>query len=92
MIFGHVFEERGFEHRAVALAAAEQFATRGHGGVDPLVEPLGFFLVDHRADERVFVLGIAADQLFGFLDEARFEIVVDRFVNEDPLHADAALA
>ena len=82
---------RRFEHRAIALAAAKQFRAGLDRLLDPVVEALRFLLVDHRADEGLFVLGIAGDQFPGGGDEALAELVVDVGMHEDALDADAAL-
>ena len=86
------FEQGRLEHRAVALAAAEQGRALGHRLLDPAVEPLRLPSVDHRADEDVAVLGIAGDQRLGLRDQHVAEFVIDVVVDQDALDADAALA
>ena len=57
-----ILEQGRLEHRAVALAAAEQVRALLDRLLDPVVEPLRLLHVDHRADEDVAVLGVAGDQ------------------------------
>ena len=56
------------------------------------MQPACFAFGNHRADECVPFLGVTGDQAFGFFDQHRLELVIDAFVDDDPLHADAALA
>ena len=87
----HVFEQRGFEHVALAAAAGQQRGAAVDGIVNPSLEPARFLFRDHRPDEGIAVLGIARDQTLGLLDHHIAETVVHVFVNDDPLDADAAL-
>src|SRR5690606_3597731 len=87
----HGFEQGGIEHRAVAVAAAEQSATSGDRLVDPGFEPHCFVEMDHWADERVALLGVARYQGLCPGDQHVAETLVDLGMDNDALHSDTAL-
>src|SRR3546814_18786971 len=86
-----IFEQRRFEHGPLALAADEQRRTVRYRLLNPAIEPRGFLLGDHRADEGLAILGIARDQRLRLFDQHVAEPVVDVGVDDDTLHPAARL-
>ena len=88
---GHIFQQAGLEHIALAAATREQCRPGRDRVVDPALEPLGFLRRNHRADEGVALFGIARFERLHLGDEHVAETVVDFGVDDDALHMDAAL-
>ena len=89
---GHVLEERRVEEGALPLPAAEDAGAGVHGVLDPAVQTRRLLLRDHRPDVRLLLPRVSLHELARGRDQAVAEGVVDLFVDEDPLDADAALA
>src|SRR4249919_3928281 len=85
------FQQCGRQHVALARATGEDLgATLARGG-DPAFHALRRLVVDHRADERFLVVGVAHGQSGDGRLQLAPQLLVDGRMRVDPLHADAAL-
>ena len=63
-------DHRRLDHDSASLAAGEHLGAEPAGLLDPLEDPLSRIRVDHRADVRLLIGGIADDELLHMRDEA----------------------
>ncbi len=87
----NVLDVRGFVECPVAPAAADDRSPSGNGLADPLLDTLSRILANKWPKERVLVERVPSFELAGPLSQSGLQVLIDLLVDEDSLHANAAL-
>jgi hypothetical protein len=92
IIVRHLLQQRRLDHVAPAPPSAQEPCPARLRGRHPGLDAIRFLRRDDGADERILLLRIARLQLAGGRHQKVAERRIHAFVDQDTLHADAALA
>src|ERR1700742_3834300 len=84
-------KHRRLHDRILARTSREDLRSFALGAIDPVLDTPGRALVDDRTDIHALGAGVSYFTGFHLGDEEVHELVVHRFINRDPLNADAIL-